>query len=340
MPQTILVTGATGFIAKHIVAGLLNRGHYVVASARSADSAAAIRRAVTPVLDDATNLETRLRVVPLDLTSDVGWEDAMQGVDALMHTASPFPMVQPRDAQEVIRPAVDGALRALKAAQTAGVTRVILTSSTVSVATRDLPPGKAAFDEDDWSDNDHPTATPYSRSKTMAEQAAWDFVQKQAPTMQLTVINPGFVLGPPLDGQYGTSIKVIERVLSAKDPMLPRFGFSTVDVRDIAEMHIRALERPETVGERILGVSGFLWFSEMAKAVAEDHPARKISTREAPNVVVKLLSLFDPAIRSIVPALGKQQPVSNAKAKRLLGMEFRDPRAAAKASAAEAVKYM
>ncbi len=333
MPQTVLVTGATGYIAKHIVAGLLNRGYHVVGSARSASSHAQIRDAVTPVLDDTSDLDTRLRTVALDLGSDEGWTAAMQGVDVLMHTASPFPLEQPKDPQEVIRPAVDGALRALRAAHAAGIKRVIFTSSTVAVATGDLKPGKTAFDEEDWSDVNHSEATPYAQSKTLAEQAAWDFVKSDAPEMELTVINPGFVLGAPLDGNYGTSIKVIERILAAKDPMLPKFGFSSVDVRDIAEMHIRALDTPESIGERIIGVNRFMWFSEMAKAIAEEYPERKISTREAPNFIVRILALFDPAIRTIVPSLGKEHRASNAKAQSMLGIEFRDMRTATKETA-------
>lgn len=333
MPQTVLVTGATGYIAKHIVAGLLNRGCTVVGSARTADSHNQIRDAVTTVLEDLSGLDKRLRTVALDLNSDEGWTEAMAGIDVLMHTASPFPLEQPKDAEEVIRPAVDGALRALRAAHDAGIKRVIFTSSTVAVATGDLKPGKVAFDENDWSDINHAAATPYAQSKTLAEQAAWDFVKSEAPDIEMTVINPGFVLGAPLDGNYGTSVKVIDRILAAKDPMLPKFGFSSVDVRDIAEMHIRAMERPETIGERILGVHEFLWFSDIAKAIAEDHPNRKISTREAPNFIVKLLALFDPAIKSVVPSLGKRQEIDNTKAKEMLGIEFRDIRLAAKETA-------
>lgn len=158
--------------------------------------------------------------------------------------------------------------------------------------------------------------------------------------MQLTTINPGFVIGPPLDTKYGTSMQVIERILAAKDPMIPHFGLPAVDVRDVAEMHIRALERPETANERILAVASSVWIADLAKAIAEDYPERRISTRRAPNFVVKLLALFDPAIRSIVPTLDVEHPVSNAKAKRLLDMEFRDVCQAAKDSAALLVKHM
>lgn len=339
MSETVLVTGATGYIAKHIVAGLLNRGYNVVGSARSIASHDQIKSAVAPMLEDPTDLDNRLRTVALDLNSDAGWTEAMQNADALMHTASPFPLEQPKDAQEVIRPAVDGAVRALKAANDVGLKRVIFTSSTVAVATGDLRPGKSAFDEEDWSDLNHATASPYAQSKTMAERAAWDFLKSDAPDMEMTVINPGFVLGAPLDDNYGTSVKVIERILSGKDPMVPKIGFSTVDVRDIAEMHIRALEQPETAGERILGVSEFLWFSEISAAVSEELPDRRIALREAPNFFIRLLGLFDPAIKSIVPTLGKAQPVDNSKARQLLKMEFRDVRDAARETAAYLARH-
>lgn len=258
MQKTVLVTGASGFIAKHIVLQLLNAGHMVVGSLRDTSRDGELREAVTPHLTDATNLDKRLRTVALDLNRDDGWAEAMEGVDVLMHTASPFPMVQPKDENEVIRPAVDGALRALKAAHKAGIKRVIFTSSTVAVTNANLPAGKTRYDEDDWSDIDSAGSSPYLKSKTIAERAAWDFVKTEAPEMALTVINPGFVLGAPLDKNYGTSIKVIERALNGTDPMVPHFGFSTVDVRDVAEAHLRAMDDPSTIGKRHICVSGFL----------------------------------------------------------------------------------
>ena len=321
MTQTILVTGATGFIAKHIVLQLLNAGHSVVGSARSLDRAAELRAAVDPHLTDPAALD-RLRVVALDLTRDDGWAEAMQGVDAVMHTASPFPMVQPDDEAEVIRPAVDGAVRALRAASAAGVGRVVLTSSVVAVTNTDLPAGRTAHTEDDWTDLDHPATNAYGRSKTLAERAAWEFVRDEAPGMALTVINPALVLGPPLDGTYGTSVGVVERLLHAKDPMLPRVGFSVVDVRDIAAMHVAALERPDTAGKRYIGAESFVWFHEVAAVLKQAHPERRIVTRIAPGLVIRALALFDPAIRSILPGLGKRSDISGQRAREELGIAF------------------
>ena len=333
MPQTILVTGASGYIAKYIVAGLLNAGHTVRGTLRRLDRGQEVRDAVAPLLTDA-GAQDRLSFAALDLGQDAGWAEAMAGVDALMHTASPFPMAQPRDEAEVIRPAVDGALRALRAAHAAGVRRVVMTSSSVAVTGQPLPPGKAAHDEDDWTDPTAASANPYARSKTLAERAAWDFVRDTAPGMALTTINPVFVIGPPLDAHYGTSIAVVERLLRGRDPMLPNFGFPCVDVRDVAQAHVAALDTPASAGQRIIAADRFLWFPEMAQILKEAFPGRKIVTRKAPDLVVRFLALFDPAIRTVVPMLGQRDEVNAARAKALLGLDFRDTRASLRETAA------
>jgi dihydroflavonol-4-reductase len=245
-------------------------------------------------------------------------------VDAVVHTASPFPMVQPKDSAEVIRPAVDGALRAARAARDAGVGRFVMTSSTVAVMGRPLPPGKAAYDEADWTDGDDPGETPYARSKALAEKAVWDFAGAEAPGMAVTMINPGFIVGPPLDGDYGTSIAVIERLMKGKDPMLPDFGFVCVDVRDVAALHVAALTTPASEGKRVLAIARFMTFVDIARALKAAFPSRRIPTRVAPNFVVRMLALFDKAIAQIVPELGKVHEVSNARAREVFGIGFRD----------------
>ena len=322
MPNTILVTGATGYIARHIVAGLLKRGHSVVGSARSEARDGEIRAAIAPVMD-GTDWQDRYRTVALDLGQDAGWDTAMDGIDALIHTASPFPMSQPRNDDDLVRPAVDGALRALKAAQKAGVKRVVLTSSTVAISAKDRPDQGDLFTERDWSDPGLPSATAYDKSKTLAERAAWDFVADH-PEMQLTAINPSLVVGPPLGDDFGTSVGVIERIYQAKDPMLPRIGFPVVDVRDVAEAHIRAFERPDTVGNRYPLADRFMWFVDLAAAVKEAVPGRKIPTREAPDFLVRILGLFDKSIRTVLPTLGRRRMVSAARAEEDLGLEFRN----------------
>lgn len=333
MAQTVFVTGATGFIAKHIVLKLLNTGYHVVGSVRAMDRDAELRAAISPNLDDPSDLDQRLRTVELDLNADTGWDNAMHGVDVLMHTASPFPMGQPKDEQDLIRPAVEGTLRALKAAQRAGINRVVLTSSTVSVASAPLPE-RGYFSEDDWSDFTYRSTVSYTKSKTLAEQAAWDFVDAHAPDMELTAINPGLVLGTPLDANYGTSIKIIERLMNGTDPMLPNFGFAVVDVKDVAAMHVKALNTPASIGERVLSVSGSLWFKDIAGTLSTEYPNRKIATRVAPDMLMHVLGIFDMAIKSILPQLGDCPPVSNQKAQDMFGMDFVPADQAIKDSAA------
>jgi dihydroflavonol-4-reductase len=325
MSRTILVTGATGYIAKHIVLQLLEQGDHVRGSVRSAKRAEELRATMRATLSDPEKV-ANLSTVTLDLLSDDGWDAAMEGVDAVIHTASPFPLVQPKDAEEVIRPAVDGALRALRAAQAAGVRRVVLTSSVAAVATAVKPSNGRAYTEADWSDTTSATATPYATSKTLAERAAWDFVKDSGGAIDLTCINPSLVVGPPLDTDYGTSIEVIERLLRAKDPMLPNVGFGTVDVRDVATAHVRALDVPESVGQRVIVNDRFMWFVDMARAVKAALPDRRVVTRVAPDFVVKLLGLFDPSIATIKDELGKRLEIDNARARSVLGIDFRDTR--------------
>lgn len=326
MPQTVLLTGISGFIAKHIAAKLLLAGHEVRGSVRRMDRAEEVRKALLPVVGEAAL--ARLSFVTLDLEDDAGWHDSMQGVTALMHTASPFPVAQPKDAQVLIRPAVDGALRALKAAKAAGVSRAVLTSSTVAVTDTSKT---GLQDETNWCDPSAPDTSAYGQSKTLAEQAAWAFAT--ANGLHLTSINPGFVMGPPLDRHYGSSIGVIARILRGKDPMVPMLDFPVVDVRDVAEMHLRALERPEVAGMRILAVAGNMTMPAMAKELKRAHPQRRIATRVAPMFLLRVLALFDPQIKAILPAVGASHPMSNARARDVLQMRFISPEGALRASA-------
>lgn len=339
MTQTVFVTGASGFIAKHIVAGLLNRGHNVIGSVRSLSRADEVRAAVTSVLNDRSDLETRLRFVALDLGVDEGWDTAMTGADVLMHTASPFPMVQPDDPQAIIRPAVDGALRALKAGQAAGIKRVIFTSSIVSVMYGHAPANGHAYTEADWTDVKGDDVLPYSQSKTLAERAAWDFIASDAPDIALTTINPALVAGPALDGHFGTSLQIIERVLGAKDPMLPMFGFNIVDVRDVAEAHIRAMERDATAGERIIVSNGWMWFPDLAQAIKDGIPGRKIVTRVAPTFVVKMIGLFDKSVKSLIPTLNRKDLCDGSKATRVLDLDYIGARESVVASAESIITH-
>ncbi|MFW5655590.1 MAG: NAD-dependent epimerase/dehydratase family protein, partial [Roseicyclus sp.] len=201
MSSLVVLTGITGFIAKRIALDLLEAGYAVRGTLRAARRADEVRDALRPRLRDPAALD-RLSFAEADLTRDEGWPEAMAGADALLHTASPFPMASPRDEGDIIRPAVEGTLRVLRAARAAGVGRVVLTSS---VAAIEASPRRGAYTEEDWSDPTHPKSSAYYRSKTLAERAAWDFVAEH-PGMGLTAINPALVLGQPLDAHYGTSL--------------------------------------------------------------------------------------------------------------------------------------
>lgn len=335
----VFVTGASGFIGKHIVGQLLEAGYQVRGSVRVASKGEEVSRAVAPTLSDPSNLDERLSFVTLDLAWDQGWDEALAGMDMLIHAASPFPLEQPANADDLIRPAVDGTRRALVAAYHAGVLRVVMTSSCAAVICKELEPGRTALDETDWSDLTGQLATPYVKSKTLAERAAWDFAQDRAHPLQLTTINPAFVVGPPLDAHLNTSLRVVQRILRSKDPMLPNVGFSTVDVRDIAAMHVRALELPDSVGRRFIGGDQFLWFTDMARILRDAYPDRKITTRRAPNVVIRALSMFDKSIGTILPTLDRRDRITCDLARRTFGMKFIDAQCSIKATAHALIEH-
>ena len=327
MPAPILLTGASGFIARHILRDLLAAGHNVRASVRSEARGAELRATLQP--DDAARVAT----VVLDLTRDAGWAEAAAGCAAVIHTASPFPLAQPRDEAELIRPAVDGTLRALRAARAAGVRRVILTSSIAAITSSDLPAGRDRHDERDWTDPRHPTANAYVRSKLLAERAAWDFVGGEGAGIALTALNPAFVLGPVIGGHVGSSAGLVRRILAGKDPVLPRFGFAIVDVRDVARAHVAALERPQTAGRRYVLAAGSMWMAEMGRVLKAAHPDRRIPTRTAPDLLIRALALVDPAVRTAVPLLGRCDRLDAGAAVRDLGIDFIAPDEALRATA-------
>jgi len=330
--RPVLVTGASGFIARHILLELLRRGYRVRGSLRSMDRADGIRADLRPHLDDPALADTALEFVPLDLTRDAGWDAALDGVSALIHTASPFPLSQPKDPQDIIRPAVDGTARALNAALAAGVGRVVLTSSIAAVVTADPLHRETDRTEADWSDPDHPAITPYGASKTLAERRAWEIAAAD-PSLRLTTVNPGLVLGPPVGNDYGSSLRVVERFLKGSDPAVPRLIFDIVDVRDVARLHVVAMENDATAGERLICTAGAMWMPDLAALLAEDHPDRKIPTRVAPPWLMRIVGLFDPVVRSLLPVLGMRTVASAAKVRRLTGIDFIPPRDALRASA-------
>jgi dihydroflavonol-4-reductase len=321
--KTVLVTGSSGYIAKHIVHQLLAAGFDVRGSVRDPSRGAEVRLAVARAL--GADPGGRLAFVTLDLDRDDGWVEAMRGVDVLVHTASPFPVVQPRDEAEVVRPAVEGARRALRAALAAGIGRVVMTSSAAAVIYGRKSGDRPVYDETDWTDLSNPLLTPYIRSKTLAERAAWE-VAAANPALRLTMVNPGLVLGAPLDDRFGTSLGVVERILAAKDPAMPRASFPIVHVRDIARMHVAAIDNPAAEGRRFLGADAVASFADMARILKAALAGRRIVTREAPDFLIRFIGLFDRSVGTIRPDLGRTYGVSSAAAREVLGIDFMNAR--------------
>ncbi|MEQ3625531.1 MAG: aldehyde reductase [Celeribacter sp.] len=325
--KTVLLTGVTGFIAKRVALEFLEAGYAVRGSLRNPDRAEEVRAALRPHLGDPAALD-RLSFVTLDLLNDDGWAEALTGIDALIHTASPFPLSEPKDPDALIRPAREGALRALRAAQTAGVHRVVMTSSAVAIMYPATSHPDSPLTESDWTDPESPMVGAYAKSKTLAERAAWDFVAEH-PEMKLSTINPGLVAGEPLDTHYGSSLEVVERVLKGRDPMLPNIAFPVVDVADVAAMHLRAAERDAAIGERFLAAeTGTVPMPQMGAWLAEVYPERRIPTRTAPNWLLKVIGLFDPALRQLRGQLGYHPRISSSKASEILGISFTPARQA------------
>lgn len=308
MSKTILLTGISGFIAKRIALDLLEAGYTVRGSLRAMDRADEVRAALRPKLGDTAALD-RLGFVKLDLTDDAGWPEAMEGVDVLMHTASPFPMTQPKNAEAIVRPAVDGTRRALKAAQAAGVRHVVLTSSTVAVMYNEAAKFRPVT-EADWSEPNHTTVSPYSLSKTLAEQAAWEFMANH-PEMSLTTINPGLVAGTPMDDHFGTSLALIERLLSGKDPALPEIVFPVVHLDDVSRLHVQAVSDPALRNTRNIAAADTRSMVEMGRLLASAFPNRKIARMKAPKFLLTLLSYTDPALKGVLPQVGIRYRIDN-----------------------------
>jgi len=314
--KIVLVTGASGFIAKHCIVRLLNEGYAVRGSLRTPSRADEVRAAIAtkaPV-DDLT-------FVTLNLDSDDGWDAAMKGCAFVQHVASPFPNSEPDDENELIIPARDGALRAMRAAAKAGVKRVVLTSSMAAVAYGHKREPGYVHTEDDWSNLDGGISA-YLKSKTIAEKAAWDFVgTKEASGMELSVINPGAVLGPLLDADYSTSGDLVGKLLKGDVPACPAIGFSCIDVRDVADAHYNAMTMPAAAGRRYLLIGEYAWMLDISKILYE--AGYKTPTKKLPNFMVHFLGMFDKTIRMIKSGLGVKTECSNDRLRTELGIEPR-----------------
>ena len=274
----VVVTGATGLIAKHIIGELVRRGHSVRATLRRMNKAEDVRRAVTRLGCDPAGVT----FVVADLLADAGWDDAVAGSAVVVHTASPFPIQQPTDPDDVIRPARDGTLRVLKAAARAGVKRVVLTSSSVAIFYGSGLPAGHIYSESDFTDETRADLTPYIKSKTIAEKAAWQFVKSTPGAPELAVINPCFVQGPALDADLSTSHELYRLMARGVYPAVPRIRFPVVDVRDVAAAHVEAAFRPEAAGQRYLIGEGQLGLYDLGRVMVARTARPQVESTEVP----------------------------------------------------------
>jgi dihydroflavonol-4-reductase len=317
MTPTVLVTGGSGYIAGFLIRQLVAEGWRVRTTVRSLDKEAAVRALLK--VDDA-----RLAFFAADLNADAGWAEAMAGCSHVAHVASPVPVKNPTDANELIAPARDGALRALRAARDAGVKRFVMTSSVAAIS-YGRGRGVHHFTEADWTDLSKPGLSAYIQSKTIAERAARDWVAREASAMEYCSICPSVVLGPVWSRDYSASVVIVKKLLDGSVRACPDIGFGVVDVRDVADLHVRALRTPGLAGERFIASGRFMKLREIAAVLRAQlgNDARRVPTRSLPDWLVRVTARFSPMARAVVGELGsvRNQDASHAKAR--LGWQTR-----------------
>jgi nucleoside-diphosphate-sugar epimerase len=317
MAGTILVTGGTGYIGGEVIDQLLAKGYAVHTTVRNKAKSEPRLRERWPDAGD------RLKVFQADLMSDEGWAEANAGCDAVAHVASPFPLGVPKDKDELVVPAREGTLRALRFAQAAGITRFVQTSSAAAIAYGH--PEKDHFDHTDWTNLDA-GVPPYIESKTVAERAARDWVADNAPDMVFCSVNPVAVFGPVYNDDLSTSIELVKKIIDGSIPLIPNMGISVTDVRDVAKTHVLAIEAPaeKIRGERLPTAVKFLWIREMAEVIRQRAPdlAGKVPKKPMPDWLVGILALFMPEMKQIKPELGNVRDVSGKHTEEVLGFHF------------------
>jgi nucleoside-diphosphate-sugar epimerase len=321
MAELVLVTGGSGYIAGWCIAELLRRGYEVRTTVRDPGREQAVVGAVSSVADPAG----RLSFAVADLTADDGWDAALKGVDYVLHIASPL---GGGTADAMIAAARGGTLRVLRAAVAAGAKRVVMTSA-ANAASPSSYATEGVTDETLWTDPDDPALIPYRRSKTLAERAAWDYMDGHAGLTELVTVLPGAVFGPILATSTIGSVAIIGRMVSGTMRGIPRIGLEIVDVRDLADVHIRAMTSPDAAGQRFLATGEFMWMAEMARVLRDGLGAdgRRVSTRQVPDVVVRFAARFtDRSLREITPALGRRNRHTTEKARQRLGWSPRPAR--------------
>lgn len=320
----VLVTGASGYVAGHCILKLLERGYRVRGTLRSLSRADEVRQWLTRARRGVDPGDA-LSFVAAELTEKAGWDPAMEGVGYVLHVASPIPATAPKDPDTLIRPAREGTLNVMHAATRASVVRVVQTSSSVAVMYGCDNPNGRIFTESDWTDPEHRDNVPYTRSKTLAERAAWAELPKLPRALEWVAIQPGLVLGPVLDKDASVTVEIVALLLNGELPGLPNFGYAVVDVRDLAELHVLAMTAPQAHAQRYIGAGQFVSMSDIARILRErvGDLAKKVPARKLPDVLVRLVGLFDPKVRGQLFELGKVRQPSSRKAETELGWSRR-----------------
>ena len=319
----VLVTGANGFVASHCILQLLHGGYRVRGTLRDPDRGKKLNEIIGRHADVS---DGRLSFVSADLSSDESWERAADGCSRILHVASPVPRQAPKHADDVIAPARDGTLRVLKAAAKTGTKRVVMTSSTAAVLWGHKRDGTEIYDEKEWTTLTREVA-PYEQSKTIAERAAWDYVNGPgAGRLEFVTLNPGLVLGPLLGDNASVSGEVVRKLLAAELPGCPDIGFAPVDVRDVASAHVTAMTHPHAAGQRFILAIEHAPLLQIAQILARHFNPKgfKVPTRRLPSWALKIVAMLDKTAALIVPELGKRQDVSSQRARTVLDWKPRD----------------
>lgn len=301
--EKVLVTGITGYIGEHCAAELLREGYEVVGTFRSLAKADATRKAISKVAQT-----DNLTFVEANLLSDKGWNDAMQGCSYVLHVASPFFLKEPQNENELIAPAVDGTLRVIKAAKSAEVKRLVLTSSTFAIIA-----GKETgkYGPQDWSDTNKNIGA-YAKSKTLAERAAW--AEVKGGNLDLTVINPGAVFGPPIGSKDGAqNVAMMADMIAGKMPMIPDMAMGMIDVRDVAKLHIAAMTKSGASGKRFIACTAEPIEISTIAQVLRDAGFSKAPARKAPTFLLKFMGIFDKQVKGMLPFIGKKASYDNSE---------------------------
>ena len=326
MNKRVLLTGITGFLGSHTAIQLLNEGYEVVGTLRSKDRENSIREIIAKHTTNIGNLT----FAEADLNDSDIWLELTKNIDYVQHIASPFPSELPKHENELIVPALQGTLNVLEAANTNQVKRMVVVSSVAAVVY-----GKSKnevhkiFNENDWTDEaNRKDTTPYFRSKTLAEKAAWRFIKQSNSELELTTVLPSAILGPVLEKDFSTSANTVIKILDGSSPALPKIGFDIVDVRSVADLLIKAMELPQAAGNRYIASAGYLTFKEIAQILKPHYPNRKIPTKELPNFAARLFSIFEPSLKPILLELGIKRKTDSNKAKTELGWQPLSPQEA------------